>query len=60
MKPAGKMEGYKKICPICQKEFWAMRDWVYKKGYKGHPMTYYCSYKCIRKATEETDKEGKK
>lgn len=59
MKPAGKMEGYKKVCPICGKEFWAMSNWVYKQTYKGHNKTYYCSYKCIRKEQKENHKNEK-
>ena len=59
MKPAGNMEGYRKICPICGKEFWAMSDWVYRRGHKGHTKKYYCSYRCIRKLEEKKTENGK-
>lgn len=37
-------------CPICGKEFYPTREWVYKTG-----GTYYCSWSCHRKAPEPVE-----
>lgn len=47
------LDGNQRRCPICGKEFWASREWVYKKGYD-HDMKYYCSWTCYRRKTRTT------
>lgn len=53
------LTGYRKLCPVCGKEFWAFADWRYRRMDKAtRSKTYYCSWKCIR-ATEIREEEAK-
>ena len=54
------LTGYRKLCPVCGKEFWAFADWRYRRMDKAtRSKTYYCSWKCIR-ATEIREEEEAK
>jgi hypothetical protein len=46
MKPNGPLEGNRRQCPICGAEFWAMRDWQYKRR-KNNKLIYLCSWTCL-------------
>ena len=39
--------GYRKLCPICGKEFWITRQWAYWRGYEDSAKIYICSWKCL-------------
>lgn len=54
MKPNGPLEGNRRQCPICGAEFWAMRDWQYKRR-KNNKLIYICSWKCLSKYDEKKD-----
>ena len=50
MKIAESLEGGRKLCPLCGKEFWAHSDWAFRKRDKRNgDYKYYCSWGCIRK-----------
>ena len=52
MRTGEPLQGYRKICPVCGKEFWAFSDWKFSRREKTKEGTfriYYCSWKCIRK-----------
>ena len=51
------LEGYRHVCPICGREFWAMANWVYKVGYEHRPV-YLCSWTCLQKKRKEKKKVG--
>jgi hypothetical protein len=51
-----------RICPVCQKEFVAYDDWVYKCQFKAKTqyMIWFCSWGCYRKYEKgETDINGR-
>ena len=35
-------------CAVCGKRFEAHVEHVYKTGWKGHKVTWFCSYRCMR------------
>lgn len=52
-----RLEGYRKECPLCNKEFYATSSWVYKIKSK-EAVEYYCSWKCLQaKRQEEKNKK---
>ena len=55
MKPRGPLEGFKKKCQICGKEFWAMSDWKFTRQ-RNNKRIYICSWKCLNRYDE---KEGR-
>ena len=59
MKPNGPLEGYKKTCAVCGKEFWAMRDWKYKRR-KDNKISYMCSWTCLNLSAREEGTEERK
>ena len=50
-----------KVCPICGKTFSVPQpsEWVFKRYKRGKTMTYYCSWKCIRRMEREKKNETK-
>lgn len=59
MKPNGPLEGNRKICPICGREFWAMAVWRYRtEKTKTKKRKYLCSWGCLQKAAA-MNQEGK-
>ena len=60
MKPNGPLEGNRRQCPICGAEFWAMRDWQYKRR-KNNKLIYLCSWTCLGRYYENkgVEKNGK-
>lgn len=44
--------GFRHVCPVCNKEFYAGAEWVYRKTIrtkKSYANLYLCSWTCFRK-----------
>ena len=52
------LEGYKKKCPVCKREFFADGSWAYKKTGRMNMRTYFCSWKCLRMAEKKKSREA--
>ncbi len=46
--------GFKHICPVCGKKFWATSEWVYKNYSKYSPRKF-CSWTCLRADEKSTE-----
>lgn len=41
------LEGGRRVCPVCGKEFWMNSEWMFRRG-SGTELKWFCSYGCMR------------